>query len=148
MRAFFPAWPGKQSRVISPNSIGGFTPFTPRSGLQEIPVATRQESGVLCFPSRRGLTLRALGFCLDPPFCALPSSRLELPPQNPGVFPLASMSPWSAPSLAPGSTREIMSRKCNSWVLPNNLEVLKGVMARPRPQDTVQHTTQHTSGKP
>ena len=32
-----------------PNSIGGFTPFTPRSGLQEIPVATRQESGVLFF---------------------------------------------------------------------------------------------------
>ena len=58
--AFFPAWPGKQSRVISPNSIGGFTHFTPLSGLQEIPVATRQESGVLGFPSRRGLTPRAL----------------------------------------------------------------------------------------
>ena len=57
MRAFFPAWPGKQSRVISPNSIGGFTPFTPRSELQEIPVATPQESGVFFFPSRRGLTL-------------------------------------------------------------------------------------------
>ena len=27
-------------------------------GLQEIPVATRQENGVLFFPSRRGLTLR------------------------------------------------------------------------------------------
>ena len=51
-------------------------------------------------------------------------------------------------TLIARSTREIMSRKCNSWVLPNNLEVLKGVMARPRPQDTVQHTTQHTSGKP
>ena len=63
MRAFFPAWPGKQSRVISPNSIGGFTPFTPRSGLQEIPVATRQESGVLFFPSRRGLTLRVSREC-------------------------------------------------------------------------------------
>ena len=34
-KLYFPAWPGKQSRVISPNSIGGFTPFTPRSGLQE-----------------------------------------------------------------------------------------------------------------
>ena len=47
----------------SPNSIGGFTPFTPRSGLQEIPVATRQESGVLFFPSRRGLTLRVSREC-------------------------------------------------------------------------------------
>ena len=63
MRAFFPAWPGKQSRVISPNSIGGFTPFTPHSGLQEIPVATRQENGVLFFPSRRGLTLQVSREC-------------------------------------------------------------------------------------
>ena len=39
MRAFFPAWPGKQSRVISPNSIGGFTPFTLHRGLQEIHLA-------------------------------------------------------------------------------------------------------------
>ena len=32
------------------------TPFRPLSGLQEIPVATREESGVLRFPSRQGLT--------------------------------------------------------------------------------------------
>ena len=30
----------------------------PLSGLQEIRVATREESGVLCFPSRRGLIPR------------------------------------------------------------------------------------------
>ena len=38
------------------NSTGGFTPSRPLSGLQDIPDATREESGVLCFPSRRGLT--------------------------------------------------------------------------------------------
>ena len=54
----FPAWPGEQSRVLSPNSTGGLTPFRPLSGLQEIPVATREESGVLRFPSRQGLTPR------------------------------------------------------------------------------------------
>ena len=35
---------------------GGLTLFRPLSGLQKIPVATREESGVLCFPSTRGLT--------------------------------------------------------------------------------------------
>ena len=51
-------WDMKQSiSIMSINTtaktyIGGFTPFMPRSGLQEIPVATRQESGVLFFPSR------------------------------------------------------------------------------------------------
>ena len=54
--ASFPAWPGEQSRVLSPNTTGGLTPFRPQSGLQEVPVATRKESGVLCFPSTRGLT--------------------------------------------------------------------------------------------
>ena len=37
-------------------TTGGLTPFRPLSGLQEIPVATREESGVLRFPSRQGLT--------------------------------------------------------------------------------------------
>ena len=32
-------------------------------GLQEIRVATREESGVLCFPSRRGLTPRGSMGC-------------------------------------------------------------------------------------
>ena len=54
----FPAWPGEQSLVLSPNFTGGFTPFRPLNGLQEIPVATREESGVFGFPSRRGLTPR------------------------------------------------------------------------------------------
>ena len=32
------------------HSTGGLIPFRPLSGLQETPVATREESGVLCFP--------------------------------------------------------------------------------------------------
>ena len=35
---------------LETNSTGGLTPFRPLSGLQEIPVTTREESGVLCFP--------------------------------------------------------------------------------------------------
>ena len=37
---------------ISPNASGGLTPFSPPSELQEIPVVTREQSGVLCFHSR------------------------------------------------------------------------------------------------
>ena len=44
--------------AVFPNSTGGLTPFRPLSGLQEIPVATREDSGVLCFHSRRGVTHR------------------------------------------------------------------------------------------
>ena len=36
----------------------GLTPFRPLSGLQETPVVTREESGVLCFPSSRARTPR------------------------------------------------------------------------------------------
>ena len=39
----------------APNSTGGLTPFRPLSGLQEVPVATREESGVLRFPRSREL---------------------------------------------------------------------------------------------
>ena len=49
--------PGEQSRVLSPNGRGGWTPLRPLRGLQETRVATREESGVHCFPSRRGLML-------------------------------------------------------------------------------------------
>ena len=38
------------SRPLS-NASGGLTPFSPPSELQEIPVATREQSGVLCFHS-------------------------------------------------------------------------------------------------
>src|SRR5574341_990224 len=48
-----PAWPRSQSRDLSPNASGGLTPFSPPSELQEIPVATREQSGVRCFHSRR-----------------------------------------------------------------------------------------------
>src|SRR5574337_1104569 len=39
-------------RIISPNASGGLTPLSPPSELQEIPVAIREQSGVLCFHSR------------------------------------------------------------------------------------------------
>ena len=32
---------------------GGLTPFRAHSGLQDIRVATREDSRILCFPSRR-----------------------------------------------------------------------------------------------
>src|SRR5574342_266221 len=47
-----PAWPRDQSRGLSPNASGGLTPLSPPSELQEIPVAIREQSGVLCFHSR------------------------------------------------------------------------------------------------
>ena len=46
------AWPSDQSRDLSPNASGGLTPLSPPSELQEIPVATREQSGLLCFHSR------------------------------------------------------------------------------------------------
>ena len=36
----------RESRILFPNSTGGLTPFRPLSGLQEIPVATREENGL------------------------------------------------------------------------------------------------------
>ena len=39
-------------RDLSPNASGGLTPLSPPSELQEIPVATREQSGLLCFHSR------------------------------------------------------------------------------------------------
>ena len=56
-------------------------PFTPRSGLQEIPVAIRQESGVLFFPSRRGLTLRVSREC-NPEIPVGPVVDPETPPKD------------------------------------------------------------------
>src|SRR5574337_1881092 len=47
-----PAWPRDQSRDLSPNASGGLTPLSPPSELQELPVAIREQSGVLCFHSR------------------------------------------------------------------------------------------------
>ena len=37
---------------LSPNASGGLTPFNPPSELQEIQVATREQSEILCFHSR------------------------------------------------------------------------------------------------
>ena len=47
---------GLESNPGSPNGRGGWTPLRPLRGLQETRVATREESGVLGFSSRRGLT--------------------------------------------------------------------------------------------
>ena len=41
-----------QSRGLSANASGGLSPLSPPSELQEIPVAIREQSGVLCFHSR------------------------------------------------------------------------------------------------
>ena len=38
--------------VAKPNASGGLTPLSPPSELPEIPVATREQSGLLCFHSR------------------------------------------------------------------------------------------------
>ena len=43
----------------SQNSTGVLTPFRPLNVLQEIPVTVREESGFLCFHSRRYLTPQA-----------------------------------------------------------------------------------------
>ena len=47
-----PAWPSDQSRDLAPNASGGLTPLSPPSELPEIPGATREQSGLLCFHSR------------------------------------------------------------------------------------------------
>ena len=55
MKPFFLGGPREKSQVPSENSIGALTPLKPLKGLQEILIATREESRVLCFNSRRGL---------------------------------------------------------------------------------------------
>ena len=62
-----------QNRHESPSrSLQGWVlPLRPRRGLQETRVATREESGVLGFPSRRGLT---------------PRGSLECNPDVPGIL--------------------------------------------------------------
>ena len=57
-----------------PNTRGGLTPFKPLSGLQETRVATREESGVLGFPSSRGLTPRGSLEC-NPEIPAFPGEE-------------------------------------------------------------------------
>ena len=39
-------------KAVCPNASGGLTPVSPSSELQEVPVAIREQSGVLCFHSR------------------------------------------------------------------------------------------------
>ena len=70
----FSAGPGEQYRVLSPKSTGSLAPCRTLSGLQEISVATREESGVLCFPSRRGLTPRVSLEC-NPEIPAAPGEE-------------------------------------------------------------------------
>ena len=42
----------KPQDPFGPNASGGLTPLSPPSELPEIPVATREQSGLLCFHSR------------------------------------------------------------------------------------------------
>ena len=65
---------GLGDRVLSPNGRGGWTPLRPLRGLQEPHVATREESGVLGFPSRRGLTPRGSLEC-NPEIPAFPGEE-------------------------------------------------------------------------
>ena len=46
---------GSQEGCQGPNGRGGWTPLRPLRGLQETRVATREESGVLGFPSSGSL---------------------------------------------------------------------------------------------
>ena len=58
-------------KIYLPNGRGGWTPLRPLRGLQENRVATREDSGVLGFPSRRGLTPRGSLEC-NPEIPAFP----------------------------------------------------------------------------
>ena len=69
-------------------TTGGLTPFRPLSGLQEIPVATREESGVLRFPSRQGLTPRVHQES-NPEIPAFPGEEYEVPDTRLGEVSLA-----------------------------------------------------------
>ena len=63
----------------------------PLSGLQEIRVASREESGVLGFPSRRGLTPRGSLEC---------NPEIPAPPPHPGVTFLTNKHTKLLPALA------------------------------------------------
>ena len=60
--------------VLSQNGRGGWTPLRPLRGFQETRVASREESGVLGFPSRRGLTPRGSLEC-NPEIPAFPGEE-------------------------------------------------------------------------
>ena len=53
------------------------TPFRPLSGLQETPVVTQEESGVLCFPSSRALTPRMRLEC-NPEIAVTPGEEQQV----------------------------------------------------------------------
>ena len=127
----FPAWPGEQSLVFSPNFTGGFTPFRPHNGLQEIPVATWEESRVLCFPSRRGLTSGESGMQPRDPCC--PWRGTLCPGQKPrwGLF-CPTVTREQHPSLPRNSNgrlvftgptqEEVWISRCNSRIPPQLLK--------------------------
>ena len=107
--------------------------------------AYSQETTPLCFPSRGALEgwEKALQIAAGssekwafqkfawilPWSPLLHTCWMELPLQNPGiVFSPPSMSLWSAPPwhLEPGPIGEKKPEKCSSWLLPCNVEGLKG----------------------
>ena len=67
-------------------------PLRPLSGLQEIRVVVREESPVLCFPSRRGLTPRGSLEC-DPDWEALGEAACPTS-QAPKILWLTSLCSW------------------------------------------------------
>ena len=64
----------KQTKKYKSKNEHGWTPLRPLRGLQETRVATREESGVLGFPSRRGLTPRGSLEC-NPEIPAFPGEE-------------------------------------------------------------------------
>src|SRR5574340_1043446 len=63
-----PAWPRGQPRDLSPNASGGLTPFSPPNELQQITVATREQSGFVASTRDE---------------CLSPRGRLECNPEIP-----------------------------------------------------------------
>ena len=68
------AWHAQQARVFSQSYTGGLTPFRTISGLEDVPVVTREDSGELCFSSRQGLTHRVRLEC-DPDILVAPGGE-------------------------------------------------------------------------
>ena len=64
----------RSSEVLAVLRLSGYSLYKTTRGLEEIRVATREDSGVLCFPSRRGLTPRGILEC-NPEIPAFPGEE-------------------------------------------------------------------------
>ena len=97
----------EKGRQSAPNGRGGWTPLRPLRGLQETRVATREESGVLGFPSRRGLT---------------PRGSLD-------AFMSSPASSWWEASLAESSGLRGSTEMASSRQHPNSLQGWLGLLS-------------------